>query len=72
MSRFSWREMILRAYKMTDMGLTPAVENFHFKAFPDQFIGLVFYQAAAQDTKIDQVELKVTCPCPGTSLRVIG
>lgn len=28
---------------MADVGLMPAVEKFHFKAFPDQFAGLVLY-----------------------------
>lgn len=44
---FSWRDIIshrkLWAYKIAGLGLMPAVENFHFKAFPDQFVGLVLY-----------------------------
>lgn len=55
---------------MADLGLMPAVENFHFKAFPDQFVGPVLYQATAQDRKTDQVELKVKNLCPGPSLGV--
>ena len=56
---------------MADLGLMPAVANFHFKAFPDQFVGPVLHQATAQDTKADRVELKVTGLCPGPSLGVI-
>lgn len=44
---FSWSEMIshmkISVSIMADVGLMPAVENFHFKAFPDQFVGLVLY-----------------------------
>jgi len=53
---------------MADLGLVPAVENFHFKAFPDQFVGPMLHQATAQDTQTDQVELKVTSVCPDPSL----
>lgn len=28
---------------MIDVGLMPAVEKFHFKAFLDQFVGFVLY-----------------------------
>ena len=56
---------------MADLGLMPAVANFHFKAFPDQFVGPVLHQATARDTKADRVELKVTGLCPGPSLGVI-
>lgn len=54
MSYFSEREKILWAYKMADLGLMPAVENFDFKAFPDEFVGPVLYQATARDTEIRQ------------------
>lgn len=68
---FQLEGMMIWAYKMVDLGLMPAVENLHFKAFPDRFVGLVLSQATAQCIKTGQVELKVTGLYPGPSLRVI-
>lgn len=69
---FNWREMIshmrIWAYKMADPGLMLVVVNSHFKAFPDQFVILLLYQATGQDTNTDQVELKVAVLCPYPSL----
>lgn len=48
--------MKIWAYKMADPGLMLAVENPHFKAFPDQFVIPVLYQATGQRARSGGIE----------------